>query len=132
MLRFDEESLRRLMREDRLPGLRPDVLARTKLMMRRELQAMTAAIAPAPEPVRTGQAGPVLLLSAFSLLVAFGMFFTATVGTLTWLLLPELMSGLFKYTLVGGSCCGICLLVGLVLVIAFKACQAQRPALQRA
>ncbi|HUU29570.1 MAG TPA: hypothetical protein VM123_17335 [archaeon] len=117
---INEEQLRELLGKYRVPGPRPALVEQTKRLMREEMLLMPAKV----EPVR--QPGMVLVLAVLSLLICFGMFYTATLGTILSFTLPGSLLVLLKHSILGVSAAGVSLVIGAVILIFFKSFQRQK------
>ena len=68
----------------------------------------------------------VLVLAVLSLLICFGMFYTATLGTILSFTLPGSLLVLLKHSILGVSAAGVSLVIGAVILIFFKSFQRQK------
>jgi len=111
MKRFDENELRELLSYYEVSGPRPELVTRTKYMVRREL------LRTAPETA--GQEKWVFVLVGLAVAMSLCLFYMLTVGTILRFVLPSsflefLRHTLYAFTAAGGSLLA-CTLMMLVL-----------------
>ena len=119
MDRISDEQLHKLLGQFTVSGPGPELVADTKRLMRREMAVQAA-------PVRKGQTGMILAMSAFVLLICFNLFYVATVGTLLKSLLPGSYEVYLNHSMLGISAAAAAMVCGMAVMVFFRAFQPQR------
>jgi len=112
MKRFDENKLRELLSYYEVGGPSPELVARTKCMVRRELlQAV---------PEAAGQEKWVFILVGLAVAMSLCLFYMLTVGTLLRFVLPSSLLEFLRHTLYALTAAGGSLLACTLMMLVLK------------